>query len=140
MTKLKSFILLKGGIFNDADKILLYKETLKRLSKCCYFGICSNIVHSMFYIFDNVSKWGLYDHELKSVDYGYKHIELYHHGLNPVLYEYKYVELYKYKPKNGYDGYWFPLDENGQSKRIEIINMIIKDLETNIKTQTHGKH
>ncbi len=115
MIKVKSFTLIKGDMFSDVDKLLIYKDTLEQLSTLHNIGICTNMQFSILDIFGNTSQWDLVTDSL--------------HPRNKS----KYEELYIHKPKGMRKfGHWFPLDKDGQRERIKIINMIINTLEDNI--------
>lgn len=46
----------------------------------------------------------------------------------------QFPELWKHRPKIKSGGYWFPLDDKGWQKRIDIIHNIIQEMENDGET------
>ncbi len=118
MENIRLYTLTKDKMFSKIDKLSIYKETLRRLILNDDVGICSNMRLSMLLIFNESPNWFL-DQRI----------------LNPIDYPVKYEELYIHSPYGKYVGetyYWFPLNEDGQNKRIKIVNKVINHLENDI--------
>ena len=100
---------IRYQLYLDAIEILKNEQELKRES----MGICKAIYTSYL-----------------------SHLEGYeNNSFCPYTNLKAYKELYDYKIENNVNPifYWFPLNDTGNQKRIEILTSIVKDMELKLK-------